>query len=1742
MRKNRVLLLIAALLFAMTLSLVTMAADDIVYEFTDEESFKGWSAATLRYNFEPGYFNGYAYEKSANLSDPMLISPNLDIEASDYRYVIINMSYSLDATWSRYGRIFFNAAGESWHVDRSVAGAVFPSGNSGFVDYVFDMSSSERWKGTIKQIRIDPFECHGTLGVKRITITNTLPATEEKKEDVKNDTAQSTKKTGEFLKPNTYNNNFADVPSTEWYAKEIANAYELGLINGKSATAFDPNGNMTVAEAITLASRTRNSYGSADYDFTVSAGEEWFAPYVKFAIDKSIIKAGEYADYNALVTRGQMAKIFAAALPNAEYTPINSVTVIPDVKPDADCYSAVLKLYNAGIVMGNDGYGTFNPDNSIIRAEAAAIINRIANKGNRLSKNLLSVVPELPLEAINMTGEAKYYMDDEVFRNAHTGGYPSGWTLYPTLDKVSKSGVLPYYISDSSSEAFGRLERKIIPAVKDGVLDFEFGTYIYSDSGAVLYFADEKGNPVIQLALENNEFKTLLSNGTYLSTGAKRTSNTVHFDIKIYVDEKKYALGVDGAYFGMYDFAGDGNINAFNIASTAEGQLTIQPLYATLRHNYLATEKFVNAPDNILPYDLGIINNGGKVSKVMINTFNYNGGTLELNSNAGSKTGIVKSFHKASGNVVFETYILMPEEVDGASISLKNGDATVFSLATKGGSFVTADGTEIKKVIKNLWHIVRIEADTATDTALVKINGKSIGTYAFNTGADIIDGYEISYTPAKTAKMYVDDINAFIKLPYPEDYVPEPVIPESKDYIVGLNVCSLWRTGTHYGWDEIAAYPEIEPILGYYDEGTPEVSDWEIKMMAEHGIDYQIFCWYPDADTNKPIFRTTMNEALIDGYFNARYSDKIKFAIMWENISIDCKSWESWTDYFVPYIIEYFFLDDRYMKIDNKPFFTVWSLDSLGKAFGDKTSKEAFDYLREECINAGFSGCTIMLYSSDHTEKMANSAKSAGFDCIGAYHYGRNGANVDLHLDALEALKNDKTIDRIPAVSVGFDNVGWGHSESRNGLLDPVHYPTITKYIKDEILAKRDSGSMYSKMVLISTWNEYGEGTYVMPTARHGFKYLDGVREAFTNGGEHEDVVPTAAQKQRINYLFDQSRQWLRPQLLEDGSINSQKDPYEGAVDVHALDLGAISWTSYGSTPSTFKDGVLHITTTATDPGIFSNKQICNVSTNDANAIRIRIKVTGNATKSNVELFYKTNDGKDFSGSKVSVQPIQIGDWQDVYFDFRGKETWTGNVVSLRIDPASFVFDTAEIQSVTFVKLPEATEDTPFTVDIHGVEQKLYKEVDRTNGGVMLAVYPGDGIFARMKANALWDKNTKEFTVYTNKHTVTMVIGTDKIVIDGKEGKMYAKTYMYDGLPVIPFDTLCEALGYYVVEHNDKNGVSIMLNNPDDYKKIIAREPYKYEFDLEGDQEDWTAGNCTIEVVDGVLKGVSTGTDPAITSPKLNIEAEKYPIIKIGMKYDRKNVGNKDYVVIYFKTATTSLSESRAFRITLEPDDVSSNGEFREFEFDMSKHLQWYGKIESIRFDPFNALGTFEIDYIYFEKDMATEMAEMEKEMRESNLDDTVYNGDATSLSYNPCFSDNATVTIVQREDEANNNCYNVEANGGKQWAYIRQKVKFKPGTTYNVEFDVRTVGTNDGNRDGELTANYVVNAVYNGKDHIVHGKPVKVSDGWSHISVTVKIDADCDNSKDVIAIYANPIGNFGVNYQIDNWKMTSVG
>lgn len=179
---------------------------------------------------------------------------------------------------------------------------------------------------------------------------------------------------------------FRDVSGGDWYFDYAKASYELGLMNGDDAGNFNASGSMTIAETITMAARIHSLYTGDGHDFAAEPGDQWYQPYVDYAYEKGII-SDKYknSNMNAQAARLEFAEILGGALPDDALAEINEAPdgTIPDVSSVSDAGQAVYRLYRAGVLTGSDD-GKFHPSDSISRAEASAVITRMADSTLRV--------------------------------------------------------------------------------------------------------------------------------------------------------------------------------------------------------------------------------------------------------------------------------------------------------------------------------------------------------------------------------------------------------------------------------------------------------------------------------------------------------------------------------------------------------------------------------------------------------------------------------------------------------------------------------------------------------------------------------------------------------------------------------------------------------------------------------------------------------------------------------------------------------------------------------------------------------------------------------------------------------------------------------------------------------------------------------------------------------------------------------------------------------------------------------------------------------------------------------------------------------------------------------------------------------------------------------------------------------------------------------------------------------------
>ena len=188
---------------------------------------------------------------------------------------------------------------------------------------------------------------------------------------------------------------FTDVPKDAWYHDYVYDLVYRGVVNGMTATTYEPEGKLTRAQFVKLLAcsladaETLKTY-EGQHPFKDSEGH-WAEAYIAWAKDKGIVEGVSATEFDpeAPITREQMATIFGRyALKQGIELPKDAAPA--ESFPDADKISEYAREFVelmriAGILNGYED-GTFRPQNTATRAEAAKLFSLFLSITDKLAK------------------------------------------------------------------------------------------------------------------------------------------------------------------------------------------------------------------------------------------------------------------------------------------------------------------------------------------------------------------------------------------------------------------------------------------------------------------------------------------------------------------------------------------------------------------------------------------------------------------------------------------------------------------------------------------------------------------------------------------------------------------------------------------------------------------------------------------------------------------------------------------------------------------------------------------------------------------------------------------------------------------------------------------------------------------------------------------------------------------------------------------------------------------------------------------------------------------------------------------------------------------------------------------------------------------------------------------------------------------------------------------------------------
>ena len=342
----------------------------------------------------------------------------------------------------------------------------------------------------------------------------------------------------------------------------------------------------------------------------------------------------------------------------------------------------------------------------------------------------------------------------------------------------------------------------------------------------------------------------------------------------------------------------------------------------------------------------------------------------------------------------------------------------------------------------------------------------------------------------------------------------------------------FWPEG--YGeWQTVKAAEKIydehtwprKPLWGYVNEADPYVMEMEIEAAVDHGVNVFIYDWY--WFDNRPFLEQCLN----NGFLKAKNNHKMKFYLMWANHTAESQwhketsnsytpIWDGAVDrqtfnYIVHRTIEKYFSHPSYYKIDGKPVYMLFDTQNLVRGLGGvKETLEALQYFRDETVKAGFPGLELHLtirsprYRAimlDEKTSILDFINMAHFDGVTHYNFVDYAPMNRTYTEILEDVKAEwkcveETINSqfYPHVSLGWDNTIRFSKRNRKWLcLDntPENVKKGFELAKDYVDSHPD---MKAPLIVVNSWNEWTEGSYLHPDDLYGYGYLEVIKKLFT--------------------------------------------------------------------------------------------------------------------------------------------------------------------------------------------------------------------------------------------------------------------------------------------------------------------------------------------------------------------------------------------------------------------------------------------------------------------------------------------------------------------------------------------------------------------------------------------------------------------------------------------------------------------
>ena len=315
--------------------------------------------------------------------------------------------------------------------------------------------------------------------------------------------------------------------------------------------------------------------------------------------------------------------------------------------------------------------------------------------------------------------------------------------------------------------------------------------------------------------------------------------------------------------------------------------------------------------------------------------------------------------------------------------------------------------------------------------------------------------------------------------------------------------------------------PRIPADLGFYDLRVPEVREEHAQLAKDGGLEGFMY-WHYWFGNGKRLLERPFDEVLMSG------KPDFPFCLGWANHHWKTSTWTTLKNFRKDGMIceqtypgdeDYIahfnyclkaFKDHRYIKVDGKPFFLVYNAKDIPDC------KHFFDLWNKLARENGFPGMHFVGLS-DSWENAIDGEFKLGYNAVA--HSGKWVAETKAKGKYTKLIEHKirRKLDIVPLDKYDYQKLykdliterdkeefiypciipGWDRSP-RSGRRAVIWYNNTPEYWKKHVQMAVDAVQNKEdehKIIILRSWNEWGEGNFVEPDKLWGHAFLDSLKE-----------------------------------------------------------------------------------------------------------------------------------------------------------------------------------------------------------------------------------------------------------------------------------------------------------------------------------------------------------------------------------------------------------------------------------------------------------------------------------------------------------------------------------------------------------------------------------------------------------------------------------------------------------------------